>query len=61
MTIDEWLAVARADAERRGLPDLLPLLDGAAASARALRAAGLTEEQIDRQLIRSGAGGGFCG
>jgi hypothetical protein len=28
---------------------------------RALAAAGLTEEQIDRQLNRAGLGGGWCG
>lgn len=28
---------------------------------RALRAAGMTEEQIDRALIKSGAGGSPCG
>ena len=28
---------------------------------RALRAAGLTEQQIDAALIKAGAGGGFCG
>jgi hypothetical protein len=38
MTVDRWLAAAEADAERRGLPDLKPLLQGLAASMRALRA-----------------------
>ncbi len=28
---------------------------------RALAAAGLTEEQIDKQLNRAGLGGGWCG
>jgi hypothetical protein len=40
MTIDEWLAAARADAGRRGLSDLVPLLESLAESTRALRSAG---------------------
>ena len=39
MTVDRWLAAAIADAERRGLPELKPLLEGLAASTTALRAA----------------------
>jgi hypothetical protein len=38
MTIAEWLAAAKADAEKRGLPELLPLLDGMAQSTQRLRA-----------------------
>lgn len=37
--IDAWLTAAVADAERRGLPDLKPLLEGLARSTEALRAA----------------------
>lgn len=37
--IERWLAAAEADAERRGLPELKPLLQGLAASTRVLRAA----------------------
>jgi hypothetical protein len=37
--IARWLAAAEADAERRGLPELKPLLQGLAASTTALRAA----------------------
>jgi hypothetical protein len=40
MTVDEWLAAAREDAERRGLADLAPLLESLAESTRALRRAG---------------------
>lgn len=40
MTIDEWLAAARTDAGRRGLADLVPLLESLAESTRALRDAG---------------------
>jgi hypothetical protein len=37
--IDTWLAAAVADAQRRGLPELKPLLEGLALSLAALRAA----------------------
>jgi len=37
--IDTWLAAAVADAERRGLPELKPLLEALARSTEALRAA----------------------
>lgn len=39
MSVDEWLKAAIADAERRGLPELKPLLEGLAQATRALRAA----------------------
>ena len=39
MTVDEWLKTAVADAERRGLPELKPLLEGLAQSLGLLRAA----------------------
>lgn len=38
MDIEAWLAAAQADADRRGLPDLKPLLASLAAATRALRA-----------------------
>ena len=37
--IAAWLAAACADAERRGLPELQPLLESLARSTAALRAA----------------------
>jgi hypothetical protein len=37
--IEAWLRAAVADAERRGLPQLRPLLEGVAQSTRQLRAA----------------------
>ena len=40
MTIDDWLASACADADRRGLTDLKPLLVTLAGATRALREAG---------------------
>lgn len=39
MTIAEWLAAAKADAEKRGMPELLPLLEGLAQATERLRAA----------------------
>jgi hypothetical protein len=39
MTIDAWLQAAIADAERRGLSDLKPILETLARATAALRAA----------------------
>jgi len=39
MTIDAWLQAAIADAERRGLPELKPILETLARATTALRAA----------------------
>ena len=39
MTIAEWLAQAQADADKRGLPELIPMLEGLAQSTARLRAA----------------------
>jgi hypothetical protein len=39
MTIDDWLDSACADADRRELPDLKPLLGALAQATRVLRAA----------------------
>lgn len=38
-SLEDWIAFARVDAERRGLPDLKPLLGGLLAAVRDLRAA----------------------
>jgi hypothetical protein len=43
MTIDQWLEAAQADAERRGLPALKPLLEALARTTKALRAADFNE------------------
>jgi hypothetical protein len=40
MNIEDWLSSACADADRRGLADLKPLLESLAESTRALRSAG---------------------
>ena len=39
MTIGDWLEAACADADRRGLPELKPLLASLAEATRALRSA----------------------
>jgi len=43
MTVDAWLEAAVRDAEKRGLPELKPLLEALAQATRALRAANLNE------------------
>ncbi len=48
MTIDQWLEAAQADAERRGLPALKPLLEALARMTRALRAADFNERADGR-------------
>jgi hypothetical protein len=44
MTPEDWLAWAGADADRRGLPELKPLLAALAGAMRALRAADWNED-----------------
>lgn len=39
MTTAEWLTLAKADAEKRGLPELIPMLEGLAQATDRLRAA----------------------
>ena len=46
MTVDAWVAAAIADAERRGLPELRPLIEALAQATRALRAADLTRHEL---------------
>ncbi len=44
MTIETWLKTAIADAERRGLPELKPLLESLAQAMRTLREADFNED-----------------
>lgn len=44
MTLDTWLQAAIADAERRGLPELKPLLETLTRMAQALRQADFTDD-----------------
>lgn len=43
MTVAEWLAYAKADAEKRRLPDLIPALEGLAKATEQLRRADWNE------------------
>jgi hypothetical protein len=45
VTVDTWLQAALADAERRGLPELKPLLEALAQATRALRDADILSGQ----------------
>ena len=45
--LDDWLASAIADAERRGLPELRPLLEGLARSTAVVRDADLEQARRD--------------
>ena len=42
MDIEAWLQAAIADAERRGLPELTPLLKALASTTQALRSSDIT-------------------
>jgi hypothetical protein len=53
MTIDAWLAAAIADAERRGLPELKPILETLARATAALRAADFNDHANDDSPGRS--------
>lgn len=44
MTIEAWLQAAIADAEKRGLPDLKPILEALARSTQALRSADFNDD-----------------
>ena len=48
MTVKDWLEGAIRDAERRGLPELRPLLEGLARSTQALRSADWNDDAAAR-------------
>jgi hypothetical protein len=48
MTVEAWLKTACEDADRRGLPELKPLLEGLARAMAALREA---DRIIDRDRL----------
>jgi hypothetical protein len=54
MTIEAWLQTALADADRRGLTDLKPLLETLARSTEALRAADFNESASGRRQQPAG-------
>ena len=45
--VDAWLAAACADAVRRGLPELKPLLEGLARSTESLR---IADAELDERV-----------
>ena len=48
MTVDQWLQSALADADRRGLPAIKPVLEALARAAKALRAADFNDDASGR-------------
>lgn len=46
MTVELWLQAAVADAERRGIPELRPLLDALARATKALRSADFNQSPV---------------
>ena len=58
MTVAEWLALAKADAEKRGLPDLIPALEGLAKATAQLRAADWNEDPSTQSPASDDAGEG---
>ena len=44
MTIESWLQAAIADAEKRGLPELKPILETLARATRTLRSADFNDD-----------------
>jgi hypothetical protein len=48
MELDDWLKAALADAERRGLADLQPMLDTLVRATRALRRADWNDDPTGR-------------
>ena len=57
MTVDAWLQSAIADAERRGLPELKPMLETLGHATRALRSADFNGDATDGRLSGPPEGG----
>jgi hypothetical protein len=56
MTIDTWLQSAIADADKRGLPELKPILETLARSTSALRATVVNDDASGRlESVRQSA------
>ena len=49
MNIDTWMQAAVADAERRGLPELKPILEALARATKVLRAADFNDRADTRE------------
>ena len=50
MTVEEWLRAACADAARRGMPELQPMLESLARSTDALRRADVDIRAAERDV-----------
>jgi hypothetical protein len=48
MSVDQWLQAALADADRRGLPALKPVLEALARATKALRGADFNDDASGR-------------
>ena len=57
MTVTDWLHAAVLDAERRGLPELRPLLEGLAKATELLRATDWNADARDRSEERPATDG----
>jgi len=57
MTIDDWLRAALADAARRNLDELRPLLETLAAAARVLRQADWDDSPAPAEQFERGPDG----
>ena len=57
MTVERWLENAAADAERRGLRELKPLLEALAQATRVLRSADLAESADGSKRFNENAQG----
>jgi len=55
MTIDAWLQAVVADAERRGLSELKPILETLARATAALRGADFNQSPADTRQASGGA------
>ena len=53
MTVSDWLKAAVADAERRDLPELRPLLEALAKATEALRATDWTADARDTPEVHT--------
>jgi hypothetical protein len=53
MTVEAWMAWALADADRRNLPELKPLLEGLAGAMRVLRSGHLNDRADEQPHTRT--------
>ena len=57
MKIADWLVAAKADAEARGLPELVPMLDGLAPATERLRNADWNDNADQDPRVSVGSDG----